>query len=87
MDQFNRNLPWSYVPGSQIEGGHYVPYVGRDHQYVYVVTWGRVQACTTDFVARFCDEAFAYLSPEFLTAGKSPEGFNLQALQADLVAL
>ena len=31
MDQFNAHQPWDYVPGSKIEGGHYVPIVGSLH--------------------------------------------------------
>jgi hypothetical protein len=33
------------------------------------------------------DEAWAILSPEMLTAGKSLEGFDLAQLQADLKLL
>lgn len=87
MDQFNAGRSWSVVASSPIEGGHYVPAVGYDSRYVYVVTWGRLQKMTWGFYARYCDEALAYLSPEMLTGGLSPEGFAVAALQADLGAL
>lgn len=87
MDQFTAGQPWDVVPGATIEGGHYVPIVGKDAKYLYCVTWGRLQPMTPRFFGRFCDEAFAYLSSEFLSHGKSPEGFALAQLQADLAAL
>jgi hypothetical protein len=42
---------------------------------------------TVQFYAKYCDEAWAILSPEMLDAGKSPEGFDLIQLQSDLNAL
>jgi hypothetical protein len=88
QDQFQNGQPWSPVSGSQIEGGHYVSGVGRnaDGNFV-VVTWGALQEMTPTFYQRYNDESLVYLSQEFLTAGVSPEGFNLQQLQADLAAL
>ena len=29
MDQFNAGKPWDVVSGAKIEGGHYIPLVGR----------------------------------------------------------
>ena len=88
MTQFNAGKPWSVVAGSQIEGGHYVPVVGRRSGYVEVVTWGKTQRCTASFLKAYCDEAWAIVSPEILNAtGKTPEGFDLAALKADLAAL
>lgn len=88
MDQFNAGDPWKVVSGSQIDGGHYIPVVAKRGSYVDVVTWGKTQRCTQDFIKRYCDEAWAIVSPEILNAaGKSPEGFDLAALRADLAAL
>jgi hypothetical protein len=90
MDQFNAGQPWTVVPHASIEGGHYVPVVGRDHGELLVVTWGKVQRMTRGFFEHYCDEAYAILSPECLVGGaggaggKSPEGFDLEQLQADL---
>ena len=42
---------------------------------------------TDQFYATYCDEAWVILSTEMLAAGKSPEGFDLKQLQADLKAL
>ncbi len=88
QDQFSAGEPWDVVDGSSIDGGHYVPLVGRAANGNYlVITWGRVQEATPAFLERYQDEAIAYLSDEFLTGGKSLEGFDLPTLTADLAAL
>lgn len=84
MSQFNAGKPWTVVSGSPIDGGHYVPAVGYDSKYVYVVTWGRVQKMSWGFFKKYCDEAIVYLSDEMLILGRSIEGFNPTQLQADL---
>lgn len=88
QDQFRNGEAWSSVPGSTIEGGHYVTGVARDLDgNLGVITWGRFQWMTSAFYRRYNDESLVYLSEEFLTAGLSPEGFDLAHLQADLAAL
>jgi hypothetical protein len=84
MDQFNAGQPWRVVPGANIEGGHYVPVVARRGGLIDVVTWGRIQPMTEAFFEEYCDEALVYLSEEYLTGGKSPEGFNDAQLRAEL---
>lgn len=87
MTQFNAGKPWTVVKGSRIDGGHYVPVCGYDSRYLYVVTWGKVQKMSLGFAEKYMDEAVAYVSLEMLTGGKSLEGFDAAALQADLAAL
>ncbi len=84
MDEFNTGQTWHLKTGGTIDGGHYVPAVGYSSRYIYVITWGKLQKMTWGFFKRYCDEAIAYLSPEFLTNSKSLEGFDISALQADL---
>lgn len=86
MTQFDNQAPWTPVPGAPIDGGHYVPVVAR-RNYLMAVTWGRIQPMTVQFYQKYCDEAWAILSPKMLRGGKSLEGFNLAQLQADLKAL
>jgi hypothetical protein len=86
MDQFNAGKNWSVVRGSSIEGGHYVPLVGR-RSVTRLVTWGQCIGMTQGFYLKYCDESWAILSPEYLKAGRSLEGFSLAQLQADLKAL
>lgn len=86
MAQFDRGRPWSVVRGSRVDGGHYIPLVAFRGGLLWCVTWGRLQAITPQFFARYCDEAYALLSEESISAwGRSPEGFDLSALRADLV--
>lgn len=89
MEQFNAGLRWSYRPGGKIEGGHYVPVIGRPHvATITTVTWGQKQDMTRAFYHAFCDESWGLLSEEMLGAdGLSAEGFDLAALQADVAAL
>jgi hypothetical protein len=84
--QFDNGEPWSVVAGDQIEGGHYVPCVGRDANGNYLfITWGKVQAATPEWVKTYMDEGLAYLSLEMLTAKSvSPENYDAAALQAYL---
>jgi hypothetical protein len=50
----------SYKPYSW--GGHSVPIVGYDVDYVYVITWGCVQRITWEALAYYCDEAYCLLN-------------------------
>jgi hypothetical protein len=86
MDQFDAGKPWSVVAETQIDGGHYVPLVAKRDNFD-CVTWGRLQQMTAQFYTKYCDEAWAILSPEMLKSGKSPEGFDLAQLQSDIAAL
>lgn len=84
MKQFDAGKPWSVVPNSHFEGGHYIPAVGRSHNYWDLFTWGKVQRATRAFYEKCCDEAYAILSEEMLDNGFSPEGFDLAQMTADL---
>lgn len=89
MDQFNAGQPWSVVKGnSPIEGGHYIPVVGRPNlNYVEVVTWGTAIRMTKAFYQKYNDESYAFVSQEDLTNGKSIEGYDMTALSAILAKL
>jgi hypothetical protein len=87
MTQFNANKPWTVVSSSKIEGGHYVPAVGYDSRYIYVITWGKLIKMSWGFYAKYNDESVAYISSESLKNNESLEGFNLAQLEADLNAL
>ena len=89
MDQFNQGLAWRCQPGGTIQGGHYVPVVGRPGpSRVKVVTWGTTIDMTRCFYETYSDEAWAILSVESLNAsGVTPEGLNLDGLKAALAKL
>jgi GNAT superfamily N-acetyltransferase len=71
------------APGSW--GGHAVDVVGYDEGGLTVVTWGALKRMTWAFWNRYGDEAWCVLSPDYLADGRSPQGFDLEALQHDLV--
>lgn len=70
---------------SPIVGGHCVPLVGYDSDYLYCVTWGKVQAISYSAWHFISSEAWAVISGEFTS--DDGRGLNLAALQADLAKL
>lgn len=82
--QFEGGKPWDVTHGYKIIGGHYVPIVGRANGFWHVVTWGRVQLMTDRFLAKYCDEAYVYLSTDELCDGVNLVGANLAELQTDM---
>ena len=88
FDQFDNAEPWSVVSGARIEGGHYVPVVGRNaHGNFLVWTWGRLHAVRPDFLTTYMDEGLGYLALERLRGTVSPQGLDAATLQADLALL
>jgi len=88
QDQFQLFEPWSVVD-SAIDGGHYVPIIGRNSLGNWIcVTWGRLQALTPGFISKYMDEGLVYISPERISAkGLSPQGFDLAGLERDYKAV
>lgn len=83
QDQFASGRAWDYVPGSPIEGGHYVPVMGR----YGLVSWARRVGFTESFVVNLCDEAYAWIDSELYrqATGQTAEGFKDQDLERYLV--
>jgi hypothetical protein len=83
--QFNTNQPWSVVPGDKVNGGHYVPCVGRlaNGNFAFI-TWGRLQEATPPWVKAYMDEGVAFLSHEVINNSTkvSPENFDLDLLNS-----
>jgi len=93
--QTQNHQPWSVPPGGATGdgkpgswGGHAVPVMAYDTRGVTVVTWGALQTMTWTFWEAYCEEAYAILSNDYLTGKKkTPQGFSMQQLQADLADL
>jgi hypothetical protein len=69
-------------PGSW--GGHCVFVPKYDQNGFTCVTWGQLKTMTAAFWNRYCDEAHALLSPDWLGAKGSPQGLDLAQLKIDL---
>jgi hypothetical protein len=68
-------------------GGHCVFVAAYDQNGFTCITWGQPKVMTVAFWKKYCDEAHALLSQDWLTANGSPAGFNQAQLQADLGAI
>jgi hypothetical protein len=88
MTAFSAGEPWTLTEaqGTPV-GGHCVPVVGYDSQYLYVVTWGAIQPVAWSAWDVMTSEAWAVLTGELTAAGTDGHGLNLAALQADLARL
>jgi hypothetical protein len=79
-----------YSPAGQPGGwgGHCVPTMAESPETLTCVTWGERLKMSHNFLFDYADEAYAILSPDWLTAkGNSINGLNLAALQRDIAAL
>lgn len=73
-------------PGSW--GGHAVPVVGYDANGLTLVTWGALKKMTWSFFNTYCDESYALLSHDWISAeGKTPGGLDVTQLINDMQAL
>jgi hypothetical protein len=83
-----QNGPWTYEPGSPIEGGHAICLqrrrVGGTGVLEYI-TWGAVQNTTRGFQKAYAEEAWAVVSQDWLNKnGTTVEGMDLSQLLSDL---
>lgn len=71
---------YNYQPGTW--GGHAVPVVGYDAQFLYVVTWGQVQKLTWEALRVYSPSVgvFANISQDWATDGTAPNGVDVAAL-------
>lgn len=91
QDVWNVPSPWSHLRGQGAPGswgGHAVPVLAYDADGLTCITWGAKKRMTWDFFAQYCDEAYAPLSPDWLSQqGLDPSGLDFTQLQSDLSAL
>lgn len=86
---------WDVVPNSGENGqpgswgGHAVNVVEYDAKGPTIITWGKRLKMTWAFWAKYVDEAYAVLSPDWAEASstlKDPTGFLFSQLESDLSA-
>jgi hypothetical protein len=81
---------WDVVPRGGVRakagswGGHCVFVPKYDRNGFTCITWGQQKTMTLAFWKKYCDEAHALLSPDWIAAQGAPSGFDLAQLQADL---
>jgi len=84
---------WDVVPGGGAAarkgswGGHCVFVPKYDAKGFTCITWGQLKTMTVAFWNKYCDEAHALLSQDWLTAKGSPAGFDQAQLESDLKAI
>lgn len=87
MKQFDAGQPFSLVPNARIEGGHYMPIVGRRAGMFIFSTWGSLNPGDDAWTEAENDENVCYFSPEMLNGTKTLEGFDAEHLLDTIKAL
>ncbi len=80
-----KNLRGRSAPGSW--GGHAIVSGRYDSEGFTVITWGQELRVSWGWWDAYGEEAWAVLSPDWITDGTAPSGLNMPKLQADLAAL
>lgn len=82
---FANGQPWTAdMLNSGILGGHAVPIVSYDDQFIRVITWAGVQEITYSAWHLMSSEAWAIITGEFVAHHGDGRGVSLSALQTDL---
>ena len=90
MEQTNDGKAWDVVADDGgIEGGHSIPNFGYGAVGTNCVTWAMRQEMTWPWFSKYCDEAYAVITQDWINSatGLAPNSLNLSALQTDLNAL
>ena len=88
MQAFQDGRPWTMDEvDSPVDGGHCVPLVGYDSQFLYCVTWSKVQPIAYSAWHQISSEAWAVIPGEFTERDSDGRGINLAALKSDLSKL
>lgn len=80
---------WDVTPGHDSQpgswGGHAIFIVGYDASGLTCITWGAPKKMTWAWFAKYCSEAYALVSAEWIMKdGKAPSGFDMTTLLNDL---
>jgi len=73
---------------TKIVGGHAVVLAGYNAEGARVISWGQYYTMTWGFFAQYVDEVYAIADPTWVQkTGKTPGGFTLAQLEAQMSAL
>ena len=79
---------WVVTTDTSIDGGHCVVLIGYNETGPVAISWGALYQMTWEFFAKYFDEVYAAISPDWFEAsGVDPTGLNLAQLQEDLKAI
>lgn len=85
QESFANHQPWTMATLRETPiGGHCVPAVGYDDQYLYIVTWGAVQPVSWPAWHAMSSESWAVITEEIVARNGDARGVSLAALNADL---
>jgi len=87
QQQFENNQVWSVVPGANVEGGHSIDLIGFDGTYYIGITWGALVKIDPEFLKTYMDEAYVTIDIDYISGGKTLEGFDIDTLVSDLKAI
>jgi len=71
-EQFAQGQPWQITntPADvNIIGGHCIILVGYNKDYVYGITWGKVQTISWNWLRSYMEESWAIITPEIVEKG------------------
>jgi hypothetical protein len=80
-------IPWVWTPdmAPDSNNGHCVPAMAYSNNWVDFVSWAAKMGMNPEFYEECSDEAYVAITEDWIEAdGKSPSGFDLAQLQADL---
>lgn len=87
MQQFDQGLPWDYVHGAAVDGGHCPPVAGYNGAEVDMITWAKVQKCTPAFIANLMDECWFVLTQAHIDHPGFRNHFDLVGFAAAVKAI
>ncbi len=70
-----------------VVGGHCIPVVAYDDNYLYALTWGNVVAIAYPTWHQIADEAWGVITGELVARQGDGRGISIDALRADLEGL
>lgn len=90
LDAAQGDPPWTWTAddlGGDIVGGHCIPVVAYDSNYLYAITWGQTVRIAYPAWHLIASEAWAVITGEAVAHRGGGHGINLTALEADLSKL
>jgi len=88
--EVNADQPWKDLTGTPgTWGGHCIYIVDYDEDWLYAVTWGKIQLISRAWFEKYAEEAVALLSADWIDShtGLSPSHMTLAALDEQIIEM